>query len=179
MGSRFRSFLTVCLLTCAPGLFTSSAQSTAPAVHDPWLPFGFLIGTWEAKTAGGTADAKVSGIYSFAPELRGHILARHSGSASCKAPTDFDCEHSDQLYLYPEGAGIKAIYFDNEGHVIHYDVTTPTPTSAVFLSDPAGSGPQFRLIYERKNVTLSGKFQIRMPGQTEFKSYLEWSGGKK
>jgi len=177
MRSRLRIFLTVCLLTCAPGLFTSSAQSTAPAARDPWLPFNFLIGTWEAKTASGTADAKVSGIYSFAPELRDHILARHGGSANCKAPTDFDCEHSDQLYLYPEGAGIKAIYFDNEGHVIHYDVTTPTPTSAVFLSDPAIPGPQFRLIYERKDAILAGKFQIRMPGQTEFKSYLEWSGG--
>lgn len=175
-----RQFL-ICLVAtvvsiAAPANF---AQSPSPAAHDPWQPFAFLIGTWEAETGGGGAAAKVIGLYSFAPELNHHILARHSGNATCKAPADFDCEHNDLLYLYPEGKTIKAIYFDNEGHVIHYGVTTPTPTSAVFLSDPATPGPQFRLIYERKDSTLSGKFQIRMPGQSEFNSYLEWSGSKK
>ena len=155
------------------------AQSPSPAVHDPWQPLAFLIGTWEAKTGGGAAAAKVIGTYSFAPELNNHILARHSGNASCKAPADFDCEHTDLLYLYPEGKTVEAIYFDNEGHVIHYDVTTPTPTSVVFLSAPAIPGPQFRLLYERKDSILSGKFQMRMTGQSEFNSYLEWSGNKK
>lgn len=155
------------------------AQSPPPGAHDPWQPLAFLIGTWGAETGGGTAAAKVIGIYSFAPELNNHILARHSGNASCKAPADFDCEHTDLLYLYLEGNAIKAIYLDNEGHVIHYDVTTPTPTSAVLLSDPAAPGPQFRLVYERKDSVLSGKFQMRMPGQSEFSSYLEWSGSKK
>jgi hypothetical protein len=74
---------------------------------------------------------------------------------------------------------MKAIYFDNEGHVIHYDVSTPDPTTAVFLSDASATGPQFRLTYQRKNSTMSGKFQVRMPGQTEWQSYLEWSGDKK
>ena len=97
------------------------------------------------------------------------------------APAKFDCSHGDLLYLFQDAAGasLKAIYFDNEGHVIHYTVTTPTPTSAVFLSDPAAPGPQFRLMYERKAETLSGKFQMKMPGQNDYRSYLEWSGSKK
>lgn len=171
------------LVTCLLGVHSSPAQSPAPTSSDPWRPLRFLIGTWEAKTAAGTANAQVMGVYSFGFELNNHILARHSGRAACKAPADFDCEHSDLLYLYLEGpasnATIKAIYFDNEGHVIHYDVTTPAPTTAVFLSDPSAPGPQFRLAYEKKNTLLSGKFQMKMPGQTEFKSYLEWSGLKK
>ena len=174
-----RQYLISLLVAVSIAAPASLAQSPSPAVHDPWQPFAFLIGTWEAETSGGTAAAKVIGLYSFAPELNNHILARHSGNANCKAPASFDCEHSDLLYLYPQGPSIKAIYFDNEGHVIHYGVTTPTATSAIFLSDPAIPGPQFRLVYERKDSILSGKFQMRMPGQSEFDSYLEWSGSKK
>jgi len=174
-----RQYLISLLVAVSIAAPASLAQSPSPAVHDPWQPFAFLIGTWEAETSGGTAAAKVIGLYSFAPELNNHILARHSGNANCKAPASFDCEHSDLLYLYPQGQSIKAIYFDNEGHVIHYGVTTPTATSAIFLSDPATPGPQFRLVYERKESILSGKFQMRMPGQSEFNSYLEWSGSKK
>jgi len=175
-----RSIASRILLACTilSGAACASGQS-ATAVADPWASLQFLTGTWEAKTGGGAAKAKVIGIYSFELELNNHILARYSGSASCKAPADFNCEHSDLLYLYPEGPAIKAIYFDNEGHTIHYDVTTPTPTTAIFLSDPATPGPQFRLVYERKDATLSGKFQMKMPGQPDFKSYLEWSGLKK
>jgi hypothetical protein len=146
-----------------------SLGSACLSAQDTWKPLAFLIGTWEGRTAGGT-----TGTYSFQPELHDHILARHSINPACK-----DC-HSDLLYVYQDlpNQSYKAIYFDNEGHVIHYDVTTPTPTLAVFLSDPSQPGPQYRLTYELKDSTMHGKFQIRMPGQTEFKSYLEWSGAK-
>jgi hypothetical protein len=159
----------------------TGAQTVVPASGKPWKALGFLEGTWEAKTQGGAAGATAAGTYTFVMELGSHILARHSHNAGCKGPADFDCEHSDLLYVYQDAAGqaLKAIYFDNEGHVIHYDVSTPTPTSAVFVSDPSQPGPQFRLIYELKDAVMSGKFQTLMPGQTEWKSYLEWSGAKK
>jgi hypothetical protein len=159
--------------------FTAHSPAQAPGSTDTWEPLRFLMGTWEAKTSGGAAGAQSTGVYSFAPELKGHVLARHSGGTDCKGPADFDCDHSDLLYLYLEGPAIKAIYFDNEGHVIHYTVTTPTPSSAVFLSDPSAPGPQFRLMYERREATLLGKVQMKMPGQSDYKSYLEWSGAKK
>ncbi len=138
----------------------------------------FLEGTWEAKTAGGPAAPAVSGTYTFRKELGGHILARHSSSEDCKAPADFNCDHHDLLYVFHDAPGqpLKAIYFDNEGHSIHYDVLTPAPDRAVFLSDPSFPGPRFRLVYELRNAVLSGKFQMQMPGEAEWKSYLEWSG---
>jgi hypothetical protein len=85
------------------------------------------------------------------------------------------------LYIYqdPPGQPLKAIYFDNEGHVIHYGVSTPTPNSAVFISDESAPGPHFRLVYELKGGVMFGKFQMRMAGKTEWTSYLEWSGGKR
>jgi hypothetical protein len=163
-----------CCAACLP------AQDTAGSPVS-WKPLEFLIGTWEAKSQGGSAGAASSGTYSFQLELRGHVLVRHSTNAGCKGPADFDCEHSDILYVYPSASGqpYKAIYFDNEGHVIHYNVSTPSPGSAVFLSSPSAPGPQFRLTYQLKGSTMHGAFQMRMPGQPEFRSYLEWSGVKK
>jgi hypothetical protein len=152
---------------------------TAPTDRERWSSLRFLEGTWEAATQGGAAKATAVGWYSFRKELSGHILARHSSAAGCKGPADFDCEHSDLLYVYPDGQGLfKAIYLDNEGHVIHYNVTTPTPTSVVFISDGSTPGPRFRLVYELKEGVMAGKFQMQMPGKTDWTSYLEWSGRK-
>jgi hypothetical protein len=145
-------------------LASSFAQNSTTDASTPWKSLQFLIGTWEAKAQGGTAGASVLGTYTFRTELSDHILARHSSN----------------LYVYQNGDGAyKAIYFDSEGHAIHYDVTTPAENSAVFLSGSSQSGPQFRLTYELKNSVMYGKFQMRMPGQAEFKSYLEWGGAKK
>jgi hypothetical protein len=149
-----------------------------PAKADPWAGLRFLLGSWEAKTTGGVAQAQASAGYAFRLELRDHVLARHSRSGACSAPDDFDCQHSDLLYIYPTGSGsaFEAIYFDNEGHVIHYGVTTPKPGTLIFLSDPAQPGPQYRLSYTFLDGVMSGQFELKMPGQTDFTSYLEWNG---
>ena len=172
MKRRFAPLTAMALLTaCILG-----AQTPTPA--DPWAGLRFLIGSWEARTTGGLAQARSSATYAFRLELRDHVLARHSSSGACKGPEDFDCQHGDLLYIYPAGNGqtLEAIYFDNEGHVIHYDVSTPKPGTVFFLSNPAQPGPRFRLSYELVDGVMTGKFQLQMPGQTEFASYLEWSG---
>jgi hypothetical protein len=154
------------------------AQTPTPA-PDPFKALSFLEQNWEANT-NGFNGVKSTGTYTFRRELGGHILSRRSiNDVACKGPADFDCGHGDMLYVYQDmpGQPLRAIYFDNEGHVIHYEVSTPTPRSVVFLSAP-GPGPQFRLTYELKDTILVGKFQGQMPGQSEWKSYLEWSGPK-
>jgi hypothetical protein len=161
-------------------LTTSLLGQASSNDKERWSALSFLEGTWEARTLSGAAKADVVGTYSFKKELGGHILARHSSADGCKGPADFDCDHGDLLYIYQDSAGqpLKAIYFDNEGHVIHYGVDAPTPSNVVFLSEPA-PGPRFRLVYELKAGLMSGKFQMQMPGKTEWTSYLEWSGKKK
>lgn len=158
-----------------------SAATQTPSITDPWVGVRFLIGSWESKTTSGIAQAKAAAGYAFRLELRDHILARHSSSGACLAPDDFDCQHSDLLYIYPAASGtsLQAIYFDNEGHVIRYDVSEPAPNSVVFLSDPAQPGPQYRLSYELAEGTLSGKLELKMPGQPDFVSFLEWSGKRR
>ncbi len=161
-------------------LAVCNVAHSAPA--DPWQSLNFLQGVWEANAVGGSAGAHSHGFYAFEFELKHHLLSRVSKSpVTCNGPASFDCEHSDLLYIYQDADGqpLKAIYFDNEGHVIHYDVSTPDPTTAVFLSDAGAAGPQFRLMYQRKDSTMFGKFQVRMPGQADWKSYLEWSGERK
>lgn len=176
-------FALVLLLMVLPVFAQATAQNAAqnaPASpNDPWKALSFLNGTWEAKGQG-NGGASATGTYTFQRKLKGHILARHSTKSGCSGPKDFDCEHADLLYVFQEAPGqpLKAIYFDNEGHVIHYQVSTPSPATAVFLSESSQSDPQFRLVYELKDSVMSGKFQMRMPGQSEWKSYLEWSGRK-
>ena len=163
----------------ALALMPALAQTTAPPAASSWASLEFLNGTWTA-VAQGDAGAISSGTYTFRLELNRHVLARYSTKdAGCRGPSSFDCEHGDMLYVYEEAPGrkLKAIYFDNEGHVIHYDVTTPTPATAIFLSEPA-PGPRFRLEYELKGSIMNGKFQVQIPGQSDWKSYLEWSGPK-
>ena len=156
------------------------AQSASAPSADPFKPLAFLEGTWDANVQNNAA-IKQAGKYSFGRELNGHVLARHAtNDPACKAPSNFDCAHSDLLYVFQDapGSALKADYFDNEGHVIHYDVSTPTPTSVMFLS-AAGPGPQFRLSYELTAGVMTGKFQMHMPGQSEWRTYLEWSGSRK
>ncbi|HEX3949883.1 MAG TPA: hypothetical protein VHW95_08545 [Steroidobacteraceae bacterium] len=172
-------------LAIAAALFALNLAKGDPALSatadDPWKALSFLEGTWDARTQSGSAGAQVSGTYTFKPELKHHVLARHSEPAACKGPKAFDCKHSDLLYVYQEAEGqpLRALYLDNEGHVIHYVVSTPEATTALFVSEAPPSGPQFQLVYQLKDAVMSGKFQIRMPGQAAWKSYLEWSGAKK
>jgi|SRR5271170_4012982 len=164
----------------APLILSLGAAAQQPSSTDAFKPLAFLQGTWEAKT-NGSSGVNSNGKYSFGLELKNHVMARHAVSLeSCKGPESYDCKHGDLLYIYPECEGVlHAIYFDNEGHVIKYNVTTPNATTAVFQSDGSLPGPQFQLIYERKGDTMFGKFQMHMPGQNEWKSYIEWSGDKK
>jgi hypothetical protein len=164
------------------GLTLAQYHQVLSAPTDPWKALAFLEGTWDAHTQGGSAQAQGSGTYTFVPELKHHVLVRRSGESSgCSGPKGFDCEHSDVLYVYQEAQDqpLKAIYFDSEGHVIHYAVSTPDAATAVFVSETSPSGPQFQLVYQLKDAVMSGKFQMRTPGQTAWKSYLEWSGAKK
>ena len=77
------------------------------------------------------------------------------------------------MTLFAEGEALKALYLDNEDHVIRYLVTA-VPEGVAFTSEPA-SGPRFRLTYLRKSEALvTVRFEIAPPATPEaFKTYLE------
>jgi hypothetical protein len=141
---------------------------------DPWAPLRFLLGEWDATGSGEPGEGK--GTFTFGFDLGGSILVR-------RARTDYPAppgggapfSHVDLLIVYrtPGKDGFQAIYFDEEGHVIHYRLSLPVEKSAVFESDPSQPGPRFRLAYEgRPDDILYTSFSIAMPGQ-DFSVYVE------
>ena len=111
----------------------------------------FLLGKW---TAVDTAKNS-SGAFSFELELNKKIIVRHN-----TAP-----DHEDLLVIYIEDE-TRAVYFDNEGHVIHYKVSVPSENRAVFES---GGTPKYRLTYWLDHESLNGNFEIGG------KTYLTWT----
>jgi hypothetical protein len=89
--------------------------------------------------------------------------------------------HDDLMVIYPAaGAGARADYYDNEGHVIRYVVWSPAPGQAVFLSEAAAGEPRFRLTYRLEaSGVLKGEFAIALPSAPEaFEQYLSWDSRK-
>lgn len=169
--------LILCSLLSVSAL--AQANQTAPSVNDSWERLHLLIGTWKAQTsAQGTAAAQALGTYTFQYDLNRNVITRTSSTDTCKGPASYDCQDHDTLILYRNTGDPTphAFYADSEGHVIHYDVTTPDENTVILLSSTPG--PRFRLVYHFENNIMTGKFQVMSPASSDFKSYLEWSGAR-
>jgi len=157
-------------------LLLATAQQAKPGVD--WKPLAWLIGDWTGSGSGG--PGRGSGSFSFEPDIQGKILVRKS-FAEYPATTDTPAyRHDDLMVVYREGRSFKAIYFDNEEHVIRYAVDVSADGTIVeFVSDAALGAPRFRMTYRRTSeTTLAGELETAPPGKP-FATYLEWSAQKK
>jgi hypothetical protein len=123
------------------------AIATCLRAQDPWKPLQFLIGQWDAD----------GGACSFDFDLERKVLIRKNYAGP----------HHDLTVIYadPSSKGLKAIYFDNEDHVIQYTVE-PGPDSVRLLNE------SYRLTYRKAGegkVTLD--FDIAPPGKP-FANYI-------
>ncbi len=149
------------------------ARAAAPAPLDA---LAFLIGEWEAE--GGGAAGAGRGGFTFARGLQDRVIVRTNHAeypASGEGPAS---RHDDLMVVHAaEGGEIRADYYDSEGHVIRYVVTTPRAGNVVFLSEAAGGAPRFRLTYTlADDGRLDGLFEIAPPGKPDaFATYLRWT----
>jgi hypothetical protein len=151
-------------------VFAISLNAQSPAA-DPWKQLDFLIGKWTGSAGEkDTPHGAGQGDFSFDLELNRHIVVRRNNASFTSGIT-----HDDLMIIYldPPPAAPRAIFFDTEGHVIRYTLTFPTANRAVFESDSAQPGPQYRLTYWLEGTSLNGKFEIGG------KPYLSWTSRRR
>ena len=158
------------LLAAAVVLGGLALPAAAAAEDAAWKSLSFLVGDWTGTGSG--APGQGSGTFSFRPGLDGRILVRSARSEYPQGEGKPPVVHEDLLVVH--GDGTRAIYFDNEGHVIHYAIRVDEAArTATFLSEDPG--PAFRMTYrELLPGRLRVTFEISGSGKPgDFKAYLD------
>jgi len=169
--------LTVLSLILVPLLHAQQTSTT-----NPWDGWQFLMGEWTGEGTG--APGEGSGGFSFALDLQGKILVRRNHAEYPATKDRPALSHQDLMVVYAESGREpnRAVYFDNEGHVIHYTAQfSDGGKTLTFLSDAATSSPRFRLTYTKvDDSTVSIKFEIAPPGKPDaFATYIQASAHRK
>jgi hypothetical protein len=138
------------------------AAPAAPAALDLVLePLRPLLGAWE----GSDPNLHATGRFTLEPDLGGKILVRRNRNDSPQG------HHDDLMIVFAAPGGLRASYFDSEGHTIQYAITV-TADRVELVSDEAPGQPRFRLRYDQHGADeLAVEFAIAMPGAAEFKHY--------
>ena len=160
-------FLIVILMGTLNNFFCQSTKND-------WSPLQFLIGEWTGEGNGEPGEAVGSSTFSF--DLQNTILIRKSYADYPAANNRPAFRHDDLMIIYQENKSIKAIYFDNEEHVINYSVSLSKDLSTItFVSDINPATPRFRLTYTKsKENTMKISFEFAPPGKPEeFSKYLD------
>ncbi len=142
----------------------------------------YLLGEWVGE--GGGDPGQGVGGFSFNMDLQGKIMTRKNYAEYPSTKDKPAYRHDDFMVLYQENTSspMKAIYWDNEGHVINYAIEISSDQkSIIFTSDKSANTPQFRLTYVKsddKNIGIV--FEIAPPNMPdEFSRYLEASAHRK
>ncbi|HXK10920.1 MAG TPA: hypothetical protein VMT70_14825 [Vicinamibacteria bacterium] len=155
-------------------LASASARAEGPPALEP---LAFLIGEWSPVGSGQPDQGSGASVFSRA--LQGRVILRTS-YAEYRAGGGAASRHDDLLVIYAGAGGVRADYYDSEGHVIRYGVDVPTAGQVVFLSESVTGEPRYRLTYRLEGGgKLDGEFAIAPPGVPEaFKTYLSWVSSK-
>jgi hypothetical protein len=141
-----------------------------------WGPLDSLVGDWVGEGGGGPGQG--NGSFSFKPDLQGKVLVRKNRAEYPATKDRAAAVHEDLMVVYrePSDGGLRAIYFDSEGHTIRYEVRGAGDGSeAVFVSGEEAAAPRYRLTYTRVGQDrMKIKFEIAPPGKPgQFVTYIE------
>ncbi len=162
--------LVVILLSPCVAAQQAPAKASAPA----WDRFAFVLGDWVGEEGGNPGQG--TSRFSFAFDLERRILVRKNHNEFPATANRPAFVHDDLLIVYPEGGTMRAVYFDNEDHVIHYTLeASGDAKSFVLVSDRVPGAARFRLVYTAAaggRVTI--RFEIAPPDKPDaFALYLE------
>lgn len=160
-------FLTSFLFLILLSITSVSAQNS-----QKWQQWQWLLGEWKGEGNGQPGEG--AGGFSFESELNANVLIRKSYAAFPATANKPAFRHDDIMTIYndAEGQPLKAIYFDNEGHTIHYSVTVGEK-KIVFISEKTPNMPVFRLTYtQMDDKTVNVSFEFSKDGE-HFTPYLE------
>jgi hypothetical protein len=158
------------LISLLVGVTPTSAQTQTTS--DPWAQWKFLVGTWASRP---DSTGAVGGT-TFSMELQNRIMVRKNFA---KYPASKDrpaINHEDLFVIYAQpGNPVQANYWDNEGHVIHYEARFSDDSDTLrFTSDVSASSPRFRLSYIKMGGdSLKVDFEFAKPDKPDlFQPYL-------
>lgn len=145
--------------------------------NSSWFQWNWLIGSWIGEGEGQPGTG--GGTFSFALDLDENIIVRKSHSEYPAQDKEATIIHKDLLIVYanPETNLPDAIYFDNEGHVIKYQVAY-AENSIVLTSERDPGFGVFRLSYNLLDrETINTKFEISQDG-INYMTYIEGKSKK-
>ena len=155
------------------GFICITALAFGQESNNSWEKLSFLIGNWKGEGSGDPGQGE--GYFSFKFDLDRKILVRTSHSEYPATKDKPKIVHNDLMIIYLDfsGSPSKAIYFDNEGHVLNYSITYPNNTDIVFTSDAISNVLIFRLTYTKiDDKSVNTKFEIAQDG-LNFVKYIE------
>lgn len=139
----------------------------------------YLVGDWVDDRRSGEPGTATAGGESWRVDLGGQVLIR-MGWCEFPATTSRPAfRHEDLLILYPEGDdAMRGIFWDNEGHTIHYPNVTMQPggKGIMLSSERSVPGPRQQLLYDfAEPDRLAAVFSLLVPGSPDFRPYLTWT----
>ncbi len=157
-------------------VITSPLLAQSPKTDNSWAPVAFLIGDWTGEGTGQPGQG--TGAFSFQPDLEKNILVRKNRADYPATKDRAAFSHTDLMIVYHEPGAIKlrAIYFDSEGHVIHYTVDPSADGTAVqFLSEASNTNPRYRLTYSKTGAdTIGIQFDVAVAAKPDsFSTYIQ------
>jgi len=160
-------------------IFLLALPLSAQHNSNTWEKLNFLIGNWKGEGSGKPGEGV--GYFTFKLDLDNNILVRTSHSEYPATDNKQATIHDDLMIIYRDfnGAPNRAIYFDNESHVINYSITYTNNNEIVFTSDKTPNVPTFRLTYSfMDSNTVNIIFEMSQDGEKYF-TYLEGKSKRK
>jgi hypothetical protein len=166
----------VMLLVLAHVPPSRAAVAVADSVPARWAAWAPLLGEWRGEGSG--TPGRGSGGFVFALDLQGRVLVRRSFAEYPASATRPPFRHDDLTVAHREGEDgpVRALYLDNEGHVIPYTARVSAARDTfVLVSDPQPAAPRYRLSYVMAGPDdLRLRFEVAPPGSPDaFATYLD------